>query len=400
MLEPAARTPPLELQRRIAALQKHLVENQLDGALILQNSDLFYFAGTIQQSHLYIPVDDDPLLMVRKSFQRATSESALARIVPINSPKELLDRIRSSGLGRPRRIGMELDVLPVNLYRIYETIFGEGAIEDLSPQIRQVRACKSDYELALIRAACRLADQVSATVPELLRVGATEVELAGQVEAAARKLGHQGIIRMRLWGSELFYGHLMAGATAAIPSYLASPTGGRSVSAAVAQGASDRSIRRNEPILLDYVFAHQGYLADHTRIFCIGEIDDRLTKAHQQMLAIQAQIMSAAKPGVMAGELYQTALTMAEDAGLGEYFMGSEEKRIRFIGHGVGVELDEFPFLAKGQTMPLAAGMVIALEPKAIFPGLGVVGIENTHVVTPSGLQRLTNAPDEIHYKK
>ena len=217
MLEPAARTPPLELQRRIAALQKHLVENQLDGALILQNSDLFYFAGTIQQSHLYIPVDDDPLLMVRKSFQRATSESALARIVPINSPKELLDRIRSSGLGRPRRIGMELDVLPVNLYRIYETIFGEGAIEDLSPQIRQVRACKSDYELALIRAACRLADQVSATVPELLRVGATEVELAGQVEAAARKLGHQGIIRMRLWGSELFYGHLMAGATAAIP---------------------------------------------------------------------------------------------------------------------------------------------------------------------------------------
>jgi Xaa-Pro aminopeptidase len=76
--------------------------------------------------------------------------------------------------------------------------------------------------------------------------------------------------------------------------------------------------------------------------------------------------------------------------------MGSGKERIRFVGHGVGLELDEFPFLNAGQTMPLQEGMVIALEPKVVFPGKGAVGVENTHVVTRDGLQQLGRYPDEI----
>jgi Xaa-Pro aminopeptidase len=194
---------------------------------------------------------------------------------------------------------------------------------------------------------------------------------------------------MRLWGSEMFYGHLMAGAAAAVPSFLASPTGGSAINPAVAQGSSLRPIQAHEPVLLDYVFARNGYLSDHTRIFSIGALPDDLVRAHEAMLEIEAAIKSFVRPGMPAGRVYDEAISMAADRGYAQNFMGAGKRRIRFVGHGIGIELDEYPFLAKGQQLEIQAGMIIALEPKVIFPGQGVVGIENTHVVTESGLQQL-----------
>ena len=199
----------------------------------------------------------------------------------------------------------------------------------------------------------------------------TELELAGQVEAYARKLGHQGIVRMRMWGGELFYGHLMAGPSAAVPSYMASPTGGSAVNPAVAQGAGFSPLKQNEPILLDYVFALNGYISDHTRIFAIKGLPDDLLAAHAAMIELQGMLKEAAKPGTRCGYLYDMAMELAAGRGYRDNFMGSGERRIRFIGHGVGLELDEFPVIAKGQQMKLETGMVVALEPKLIFSGKG-----------------------------
>ena len=396
MIDPGFSTPRTEIDARIEKLQSALLQEGIDGALILQNTDLFYFSGTIQQSHLYIPAQGQPLLMVRKSLERARKESPLSTIIPLKSPKQLMGLIRDHGLKPPTVMGMELDVLPTNNYFSYRKLIPEMDIRDISIPIRMVRAVKSAYELNLIRQAAAFSDQVAETLPNLLRVGITEIELAGMVEAQARRLGHQGIVRMRLWGAEMFYGHLMAGPAAAVPSYLASPTGGAAVSAAVAQGPSFRKIRRNEPILLDYVFAWKGYISDHTRVYAIGSLPQALVDAHAHMLDLQEQIKTMATPGTAAGDLYTAAVEMAARKGVGDHFMGAGADRIRFIGHGVGLELDEFPFLANGQTTELQEGMVIALEPKLIFPGKGVVGIENTHVVTQSGLDQLTHAEQQI----
>jgi Xaa-Pro aminopeptidase len=194
----------------------------------------------------------------------------------------------------------------------------------------------------------------------------------------------------------MFYGHLMAGPAAAVPSFLASPTGGAAVNAAVAQGPSFRPIGPREPILLDYVFAHRGYLSDHTRIFAIGGLEPDLLDAHQAMLDVQEVIKKAGRSGAKTGDLYEKAVIRATELGYAENFMGVGDRRIRFIGHGIGIELDEFPFLARGQEMILQEGMVIALEPKLIFPGTGVVGIENTHVVTAGGLRQLGRFPEQV----
>ena len=247
-----------------------------------------------------------------------------------------------------------------------------------------------------MRRAAELSDQVAAWVPNILREGMSELELAGKIEAEARRLGHQGVLRMRLWGSEMFYGHLLSGASAAVPSFLSSPTGGVGASPAVAQGPGFKIIQRQEPVLVDYVFSYNGYLSDHTRIFSLGPLPAELKDAHAAMLEVQQMIKKQAKPGVKTGDIYHRALEKTEDLGYADYFMGIGNERVRFVGHGIGLEVDEYPFLAAGQQLELQASMTIALEPKLIFPGKGVVGIENTHVVTEDGLEQLGQFPQEV----
>ena len=396
MFESHQNTPKSEIDQRIANLQKQLVENDIEAALFLQRADLLYFSGTIQEAHLFVPLEGEPILMVFKSLDRAIAESSLSRIVPLTSPKAIPDILQQFGHRLPKIMGMELDVLPTNLYFNYRRMFENCNLVDILHLIRMVRALKSPWEIEMIQQAARLSDQVAEQVPALLREGMSELELAGLVEAEARRLGHQGVVRMRLWGSEMFYGHLMAGPSGAVPSYLSSPTGGTGASPAVAQGPGFRPIQRHEPILVDYVFALNGYNSDHARIFSIGKLPDDLTAAHAAMIELQDLIKTEAKPGVASGAIYDRALEWTQNRGYAENFMGAGEKRIRFVGHGVGIELDEYPFLAAGQKLELQAGMTLALEPKLIFPEKGVVGVENTHLVTPDGLRPFGRFPDEI----
>ena len=389
-------TPQSEIDQRTEKLRNQLEENNIGAALLVQRADLLYFAGSVQEAHLYVPVDDEPILMVFKSLDRAIAESPLRRIVPLASPKAVPDVLNQYGYKVPSVMGMELDVLPANLYFTYQKVFEEKSVVDISHLIRLVRAIKSVHEIDLMRRAAERSDQVAACVPALLREGMTELELAGKVEAEARKRGHQGTVRMRYWGGEVFYGHLMAGASAAVPSFPRSPTGGSGASPAVAQGPGFRPIQRHEPVLVDYVFALNGYYSDHTRIFSLGEPADEMMAAHTAMLDVQALLKKEAKPGVKSGDIYELAIERTRTLGYDKYFMGVGDDRIRFVGHGIGVELDEYPFLASGQTLELQENMILAVEPKLIFPGQGVVGIENTHRVTENGLEQFGRFQDEI----
>jgi Xaa-Pro dipeptidase len=388
--------PREELYQRIELFQKLLKKSGTGGALIVHKPDLFYFSGTMQQGWLYIPSEGDPIFFVFKEYSRAKEESGLEKIVSHISPKTIPETLVSHGYHLPEKLGLEMDVLPASQYLMFKEIFKGSTITDATHQIKTQRAVKSEYEIGLMKRSAQMADKVAAHVPDILKPGMTEIEFAGLVEAFARKLGHQGIIRMRMFGNDLFYGHIMAGANAAVPSYFASPTGGKGLSPAISQGPGFNIIKENEPVLVDYVFVLDGYICDHTRIFSIGDLPDELNKAHTAMLEIQDQVSQQARPGSITGELYDLMIDLASQKGYADVFMGAGERKIRFSGHGVGLELDEYPFLAKGQAMKLEKGMTIALEPKTVIPGKGVVGIENTWVVNDTGLERLSQYPDEI----
>lgn len=388
--------PGKEINRRIKGLQDRLGSDNMDGALIVQKADRFYYTGTTQQGWLYVPADRDPVFMVFKDPERAAAESVIAPVIPVLSPKKIPEVLKSRGILRPERLGLELDVMPANTYFMFRAVFDTAEILDVSTSIRLQRAVKSGFEIRRIRRASAMADEVAAGVPELVRPGMTGMELAAQVEARARKLGHQGTIRMRMWDNDLFYGHIMCGPEAAVPGALASPTAGVGLNPFVGQGPSFNIVGPHQPLLVDYVFALDGYLADHARIFSLGELDDAFHRAHAAMLEIQDMVKNMAVPGAVSGDIYTAMVAMAADKGYESGFMGAARPKIRFTGHGVGIELDEYPFIARGQSLALDEGMVFALEPKVIMPGKGVVGIENTWLVTPEGLERLTRYPDRV----
>ena len=410
MKAPPAQRPPLvapgavlvpaaEVAARLAGLQAALAARGLDGAILVQNADLYYYAGTVQRSYLYVPAVGEATLFVRKLAERARLESPLepplGAVVELASPRDLPRLVAERYGALPRRAGLELDVLPVTDFRRLQTLFPEAAFEDVGRDIVRRRAVKSPWEVERIRAAAAVTLGVCELVPGILREGLTEAEFAGKVEAEARRLGHEGIIRMRAFNQEMFYGQLLTGASGWASSYLDTPLAGTGLSDSVAQGVSFKPIRRAEQVVFDFVTTSQGYIADFTRIFVIGELPAELRRAYDAAVRIEAAVVAAARPGVTCRSLYETALGAADAEGLGEYFMGHGDGRVRFVGHGVGLELDELPVLAAND-LKLAEGMVFALEPKFVLPGLGAIGIEDTWLVTGSGLELLTPAPTHV----
>jgi Xaa-Pro dipeptidase len=389
-------TPKSEIEIRIKKLQAMLTKKKIEGALIIQAVDLFYFTGTAQNAHLYIPASGQPLLMVKKSMARAREESAIDNIIQLSSIKKVPEIITDAGNKMPETLGLEMDVIPAASYFFYQEMFPGSIMMDVSGLIRQVRQIKSQYEIDLLRISGRKMSEVFAAIPAMINQGMTEVELAAKIEGMARSMGHMGYINMRAFNNAPFFGQLMSGWSAAVPSAFDGATGGPGLTPIQPQSSGYKTIEKNEPILVDYTGLWDGYITDQTRFYSIGKVSDKLEKAFNTAIDIQKIILEGLKPGVYGIELNELALAMAEQAGLAENFMGYGREQAKFIGHGVGLELDELPVLAKGLNTVLEAGMVVAIEPKFVFPGEGVVGIENTFVINEKGAEKLTVTPDEF----
>lgn len=385
-------TPLEELQSRINKLQAAMREKEIGGALIIQRADLFYFSGTGQNGHLFVPAEGEPTLIIKKSLPRAQQESALKNIVPYSGWEGLVEIINQSA-PESTPVGLELDVLPTSLYFRYQEKLKNFRLVDISSLIRRVRSVKSTYEIGQMVEAARLSESVFNHAREIIREGLTEVELSAHLEFHARTMGHQGAIRMRGFNQEQYYGHVLTGENSAAITFFDGPTGGSGLNPSYPQGAGAALIRENEPILIDFVTVLRGYLVDQTRIFCVGDLPPHLHEAHRQAVRIRDALAEMGKPGVACSDLYKKAEEMANEGGLANHFMGYVEK-VNFIGHGVGIELDELPIIAPGYNHPLEEGMVFALEPKFIFPAEGTVGIEDVFAVGCDRLEQLTSFSD------
>ncbi|MEJ2716164.1 MAG: Xaa-Pro peptidase family protein [Deltaproteobacteria bacterium] len=387
--------PKEEIHARIGRLQDLMRHHGFGGALIVQRADLFYFSGTGQDAHLFVPDEGEPRLMVRKSYERACMESPLEHISLVTGLSSVADQIRSHDWDHSLSLGMELDVVPANNYLRYKQLFIEHSINDISPLIRNVRMVKSPLELEKIRAAAKMTDRMFGVVREMLTEGMTELQLAGRLEAYYRERGHQGYTRVRSFNQEVFYGHLMSGPNLTLNGSSLGPHSGSGTNPSYPQGPGHRVIGNREPVLVDYGCGCDGYLVDQARVFALRGIDEKFLDAHEVARRIQHALIAQGLPGVEADALYHTACNLAAESGLGDRFMGYPTP-VSFVGHGIGIEVDELPVIGLGSAHTLEAGMVLALEPKFFFPGEGLAGLENTFVVTERGLERLTFFDDAI----
>jgi Xaa-Pro aminopeptidase len=384
----------MESEQRIIRLQSVLQNKGIDGALVIFPIDIYYFTGTRQNSVLWIPADGNPFLLVRKSLSRALKESMIEDTRPFPSNKELPD-VFSQGINK---VGITFDVVPVQQYNFYTKALPGREFVDISGIIRELRSIKSSWELERLKESSAMVCGVFRQVPEFFRAGMRELDLSAEFECRLRKAGNEGYVRMRAFNQELFQGLTVSGITAAEPGFIDAPVTGRGLSSASPHGASLAEIPFNSPVLLDYTGIKNGYIVDMTRIFVLGSLSDELRFAFDTALAIQQYVVENLKPGAICEELFLKAAEIAEKAGLGNNFMGAPGENAKFVGHGVGLELDEFPILAQGFKAPLQAGQTIAIEPKFVLPSHGVVGIENTFVVSEQGGVRLTDILDDIVY--
>ncbi len=380
-----------EFDERTAALQERLRDAGLDGALVLHPADLLYYAGSRQNGALWVPVAGAAVHWVRRSLARARAESRVADVRPFPLSHELAGLL---GAG-VRRIGLTLDAVPAAVAAWWGR-HPAREVADVSAAVREQRSVKSELDIERMRATARVLCAAFAEVPRFLRPGVRELDLAAELEYRLRRAGSEGATRMRAWNLDLDGGLALAGESAAEPGHFDGAVSGRGLSPASPSGASTRAVREGEPVLLDYTATVDGYVVDMTRIFVCGALPPELERAFGVALAIQGELAPSLRPGSEPAALWERARSLAEEAGLGAIFMGPPGDQVRFVGHGVGLELDELPVLAPGFRAPLAARQTVALEPKFVFPGVGAVGIENTWVVREGGGERLTELADGV----
>lgn len=380
---------------RVAALQGALSREGIDAAFIVQNADLFYYTGSIQQGVLVVPAAGDPVYFVRRVYERAVEESAIARVERIRSPKEISARLEERKFAFST-IGFEMDVLPVRSFERFASLFPRARAVDVSPIVREARAVKGPFEIGMLRTCGKKLAALLWGARDLIRKGITEAELCGALQGRAIAAGHTTITRMRAWNQEVGLGCVISGPDSALPSYADFPTAGRGSCPFVPVGAGARTLRSGETILIDTMWAEGGYLVDMARTYAIGALPAKLAEGYAAAVAVLRAMEAAIAPGTVCGDLYEAGIAAAARFPFAPHFMGAPGYNVNFIGHGVGIEVDEHPFVARGSRTILRPGMVFALEPKFVFPGEGAVGLENTYLVTPAGFERLTELSDEV----
>jgi len=384
-----------EINERIERFQALMKSQGMNGALIVQNAALYYLTLTYGNAYLWIPASDQPLLMVLPSIKRVPADALIEQTVYLESLSQLPDYLNRHVGSKTGNLGIEMDIIPTNLYLSLQDLFPEKEIMDISPLIRHVRMIKSSYEISLIQKAAEMADRLFEHIPAFIQKSKTEIDLAAMAEAFYRKEGHPGLTPYRSFNMEGHYGLIIAGSTATVPGNSSGPAAGTGLGPYLSQGSGFTRIRKHEPILVDYASNVEGYLSDQTRIFSIGKLHERYYQAYSVMLEVQESIVREGKPGVRAGDLYDLAIRTVEKAGLAEGFMGYPDP-VPFVAHGVGLEMDEWPLISKNSDHVLQEGMVFALEPKYTFPGEGIVGIENTFVMTRKGMEKLNQFPEDM----
>ncbi len=385
--------PVDESRRRLEYLRDYLIRTEMDCAFVFHNVDRFYYTGTLQDGVLLVHVNHDPVLFIRRTLSRATQESALEHVVGFRNLRDIAGFMADNNLSCSQ-VGTDMDILPAKLYVGLNSVLPDAEIVDISGFVRRQRAVKSSYELSLMEEAGRRFDHVLESMRDELRPGMSEYQAYVRFSQLLLKHRSSLLIRTRMFNMEAETRYILGGDSAAKLSSIDSPTAaGTGISRAFPTGGGDKKLRAGEPILIDSVFVHEGYLVDCTRIYAFGELDPLFTRAHDLSRMCHDLFISRVKPGTYIPDLYRMVAGFVEDKGMDDVFMGG----VRFIGHGVGLELDEFPVISERFDDVLEEGMAIAFEPKFLFPG-GTVGFENTYKVVSQGVESLNRMDEAIQY--
>jgi Xaa-Pro dipeptidase len=390
------KVPASEIDSRTLKLQQELQTNDIDGLFIVQRVDLFYFSGTAQNGFMYIPAEGAPLLLIKQYLPRAKEESSVKNLIKINSIKEIPELIIDHYGKLPAIIGFELDVIPVNDFTFYRSLFPASKSVDGSPLIFKIRRIKSDWEITQLENTAEMTRKTFEYMQASIKPGISEMEFAGMFETYARTLGHGANLRVRHYQTEGYPWHVLSGKSGGMVGLLDSPASGAGTSAAFPVGAGSKKLCANEPVMVDMGSVLNGYHMDETRMLAIESMPKRAMDASLAAIEIHDSVMDKAKPGITVGELFEHSVQLATSLGHEATYLGTPGHKVTFIGHGIGLELIEPYILARNRNHQLEAGMTFALEPKMVYENEFSAGVESVFLVTESGSRLISKVPVEV----
>jgi len=366
---------------RIERFSAELERAGLAGALVMHPVSVYHLAGTGQPANLLVVPGREPVLYARRYGELVRASSRVADVregagfsavdVELDGP-----------------LGMELDVLPAALVARAEKRF--GSVADCSEALWAVRMVKDAAEIAAMRESVTLFDALHEAMCAHLRPGITELELSAEIARALRRAGHDGVVWQHRWDAKLaMEGSLASGPNLSTVSRGPVTVTGVGLGEAFPMGASRRAIRRGDLVNVDLGLNKAGYHGDMARTYAVGELPDGVERLAGICRELEDLGLGAVRPGVTAGSVYDVTREAAIRLGVEPVFQGGGP----YIGHGIGLELDEPPVLGPGVETPLQEGMVLTVEPKLISPAFGAVNIEDDVVVTAQGCEILGDIP-------
>ena len=380
-----------EIKTRIESIKKNMKASGMDAILVASTANIYYTTLRVFRGYVYIPVDKDPVWFVIKPdiFEDVDS------LVAIRKPEMIPAELQRLGFPSPTNVGLEFDSLSYSETERLKKIFPDAGFSNGSYILSLTRMVKTPWEVEHIKQDGTHQSEVYRRVIHCYKEDMTDLELQIEIERVLRLEGCLGYTRTAGSMMDINMGSLIAGENADAPSPFDFSMGGAGVSPALPVGANGTTLKPGETVMIDMSGAFNGYQSDMTRVWRVGEIPHVAYKAHECSRSILRACESIGKPGAKVADLYKEAARIADGEGLSDYFMGHRQKA-KFIGHGVGIDLNELPVITANSPYVLEENMVLAIEPKFVIPEVGAVGIENTYVVTPDGLKTLTIFPEEI----
>ena len=361
----------------------------MDGIMLTTDTNIYYLSGRVFSGYYYLPAGNEPVSFVKRPLDFSGERTFIIR-----KPEQIPELFASNGWPLPQKILLETDELSYNEGLRLQNIFHFREIGNATPCMRQIRMLKTAWEIGQTRLSAKCHNALFARIRDCFRPGMTDLQFQAAIEYQMRLLGSRGVFRT-FGFNHIFMGSVLAGENAEKPAPFDFALGGAGQTAYCPVGANGTLLREGMAIMVDMAGNFTDYLSDMTRVFSLGALPEIALRAHSVALEIQEAFEATVKPGVACADLYNKAYALVEKAGLTGYFMGTKQQA-KFIGHGIGLEINEPPVFTPRSKEILAPHMIFALEPKFVIPQVGAVGVENSYLVTETGIEKLTCFDEEI----
>lgn len=379
-----------DLLIRQQRLQSTMQSMNIEGCILTTAVNVFYMTGMVYNGYYYLPIEGQPVHFVKRP-----EDVNFDNTIYIRKPEQITDELKNLGSSIPQSVLIETDVISFGECSRLLNTFGLKEAANASALMRKVRSVKTEFELEQVRLCARKHEAVYKMIPSVYKEGMTDIEFQIEIERMMRLHGSLGLFRSYGGNMDIYMGSLLTGENAEAPSPFDFALGGAGTSPILPLGASGQKIKKGNTIMVDMAGNYTPWMTDMTRVFSVGKTLDLAYRAHQVSIEISNKVMDIAKPGVSCAELYNIAMEAVVKNNLEPYFMGTKQQA-KFVGHGVGLEINEPPVLTPRSKELLEPNIVFALEPKFVIPEVGAVGIENTYLVTQDGLEKLTILEEEI----